>query len=452
MSNTADIIPWVALYRALDRPELSNWKLETTISVMTQDLVDCFLQVHQSLLEHPRYGSGELTPTLHPNVCFYLQDRVMDKSNFTSKLLGEGTSLEISFPHNNEIRFHENVTSLTEHLGKTNSITLPQSYYLVDEDYLHPHDPLSKRPRQLHIIDTVVDFVAKLETLADAVDERNNTRTATFYVADTERSGKIQPISVDLKITPELLDLPHSAFAILDNVTGATPISPHDHERKVMLKAALHETMMKHGDKGNIISYLYKNWSKIDKAYHQHLETFIEGISFNKLRHEVEERGLSFLNDLNNSLSEISLKLTALPASFGVWVFFARNDQNLMSMLGFLVAIVMMTLLLNNSLKGLLEKLTYIEDMIERQTKSFSQRSNSADSPFENSKLKDDITALKNRLDKRVSSVKSHLQFYRFILWMPVVIMLGVFAYQYSLTAFFNFAVEVVSCLPLLNK
>ena len=182
------------------------------------------------------------------------------------------------------------------------------------------------------------------------------------------------------------------------------------------------------------------------------LETFIEGISFNKLRHEVEERGLSFLNDLNSSLSEISLKLTALPASFGVWVFFARNDQNLMSMLGFLVAIVMMTLLLNNSLKGLFEKLIYIENMIERQVKSFSQRSNSAGSLFESSKVKDDITDLKVKLGKRVSSVESHLQFYRFILWMPVVIMLGVFLYQYSLTEFWDFAVTVASCLPIPNQ
>lgn len=449
MTKTADIAPWVELYRALGCPALNeNLRLEHEFT-FDQLLIDAFIATHTSLLAHPRYGSGEITSTYNPIDHFRLGETDLNLADFQAKLLDHDAKIELSFPQNHEIRFHQNTEALIKRLESNKRLKLPEFYYLIDENYFHGKDVLGKRPNGLGNIDSVTNFTDKILALADVCGERNGTHTATFYVTDSERKGHIVPITIDLAISPNLLDLPSTSFVILDAAVNMDPANAHNHEKKLILKTALHETIAKHDGKDNIIKYLFEHWAEVDNAYHKHLETFIEGISFNKLRHEVEERGLSFLNDLNNSLSEISMKLTALPASFGVWVFFARNDQSLIKMLGFLVAISLITLLLNNSLKGLFEKLNYIENLIKRQIGVFNQKSSSSYSASENSKLKSEINSLEQSLTDRINTVRKHLYFYKGVLWMPVLIMLGVFLYQYSLIEFFDFAVKVASCLPL---
>lgn len=449
MSKSADISPWVDLYRALGCPSLdANLRLNLSRD-FTTELVDRFIEVHNSLKLHPLYGSGEVSPTSSPMECFKIGHDDLNPTNFRSKLSDNNGTIELSFPQNHEIRFHQNANNLVTTLGKSNKVELPEFYYLVDEDYYHSKDDLAKRPPQLQSIDSVVGFASKLESLANSVDDRGGTRRAIFYVTDADKKGHIRPVSIELKITPDLLNLPKSSFVILDAAAHADSSNPHEYEKRLILKSALHEVMIRHDGHDNIIKHLFENWEEVDKIYHQHLETFIEGISFNKLRHEVEERGLSFLNDLNNSLSEISLKLTALPASFGVWVYFARGDQELIRMLGFFLAILMMTLLLHNSLKGLFNRLDYIEGLIERQISLFSQKSNASYIEVENSKLGSDIKSLDKSLSIRVSEVRDNLTVYRCVLWFPVLIMLIVIIYQHSLSALTQFAINIASCFPL---
>jgi hypothetical protein len=422
-----ELFPFVRLYRKLNKPEIAGIYFSGAIDC-DEDLYNILKDLWDKIGGKNTSGKIELTIG---NNSYTTQDSLPNRSTFISHNL----HVEATIRKNSRSRFYQNEDDLIKTCAKDLDFEFPEFYYLVDSDYCHGSDNLQKRPNSLRAIDKIVIFCSELKSIANKVDSRKAPIIGTFYVVDSEHKEQVIPFDIELDILPAHKELFIPSFTILEDVIDKTFSKAHSHEKRKILKISIYEVLKNNPIGMNHIQYLIENWITVDKNYHRHLEIFISGISFSKLKAEIEERGLKFLDDINSSLIDISMKLTALPASFGLWIYIIRADHSIEKMWGFFIAILVMTLILFFALDGHVAKFDFVKNSVKKQLKSFKERlsRNLSDSDT-NSDLAQQVVETEELLNIRISKIGNWLFTYKFILWLPaLIVLLTTFKKQFCL-------------------
>jgi hypothetical protein len=412
-----ELFPFVRLYRKLNKPKMAGIYFSGAVCC-DEDLYNILRDLWDKI--GGKDTSGKIELTIGSN-SYTSQDPLPENSLF----IDQNLNIEATIRKNSRFRFYKNEDELIKTCAKDHDFEFPEFYYLVDSDYCHGSDNSQQRPKSLRLIDKIVVFCSQLKSIANKVDTRKSPIIGTFYVVDSEHKEQVIPFDIELDILPAHKELFIPSFTILEDVIDKTFSKAHSHEKKKILKISIYEVLKNIPIGMNHVQYLIENWNTVDQNYHRHLEIFISGISFSKLKAEIEERGLKFLDDINSSLIDISMKLTALPASFGLWIYIIRADHSLEKMWGFFIAILVMTLILFFALDGHVAKFDFVKSNVKKQLKSFSERlsRNLSDSDT-NSDLAQQVVETKALLNIRISKIGKWLFVYKIILWLPAIIVL----------------------------
>ncbi|AWB67526.1 hypothetical protein C2869_14230 [Saccharobesus litoralis] len=342
------------------------------------------------------------------------------------KFLGKKANLKINSRANCNNRIYTNVNEMLDVFKNLPKKNWPEFYYLHEENYCSGKDDFSKKPDKIRKIEELLDFVEKLKKIAFKFDERNDTPVVTFYSNDKEDKGDSKLVDIKLTIDAETITLPLNNYAILDAAIGSGESdSAFENEKSMLLKAAICEEFSKKKKSENDLHFLINHWKDIDLTYHVNLELFITGLSFSKLKQEVEESTLKYLDNVNSSLVDISLKLTTVPASFGVWVYIFRKDHSTIQMWGFFAALAMLTLIMHFALDGHSAKLQHVKGSITKQFGLLKEKLLRADeNKNAKEKIKAEIKISEDFLDKRANKVGLYLWACKSILWIPLLIVL----------------------------
>lgn len=419
-SNARELIPLVRLYRILGKPELAHLRFSSNL-VFTQEIFDIAAELWTILEPSGSAGNIELELDCEP-FSITLSD---DIKQFKRLLLTSKIEISVTLRRNHKHRFYENEDSLITLCAKENTFEFPKHYYIISCDYCHGIDEIVHRPSSLMTIDSIVEFVRNLKEIANKVDSRGESTIATFYVSDTETKEQINPVDLELTITSDLKTIPLKSFSILDEIVNPkSPDSLRDFEKVTLLKTALCEEVRKAPSNSNKLQFIIEHWQEVEKTYHRNLETFITGLSFSKLRHEVEEKNLQYLDNINSALVDISMKLTALPAAFGLWVFIFRADHSAIKQFGFFFAILIMTAILWFALDGHVAKYKYVRDSVDKQLQLFRDRL--LHSPKDQIIVEDinnKISEMETLLKDRTKKIGIWLRFCQILLVVPVLVM-----------------------------
>lgn len=414
-THDRELFSFVRLFRKLNNPKLTGIYFEQSIKCddeLYNILVDLWEKIDGNDI------NGRIEINFENNTYNSHKDLPNKKLIFDKQI-----QIEATVRKNTLFRFYNSLDDLITSCFKTNELLLPEFYYLIDSDYCHGADVILKRPNALKTIDKIINFSLKLKSIANKVDNRRTPLVSTFYIADTEHNEQVIPFDIEFDITSELQDILIPSFTILEDVIDQAFSKAHSHEKQKILKLSLYEVFKNIPLGTNHIKYLIENWGAIDESYHRHLEIFISGISFSKLKHEIEERSLDFLDSINSSLIDISMKITALPASFGLWIYIIRADHSIIKMWGFCIAILVMTLILFFALDGHVAKFNFVKNSVEKQIKTFKQRLNqNLHNDGLNSDLNQKINETETLLNTRIKKIGLWLNIYKLILWVPALI------------------------------
>lgn len=411
------------LHRILGRPKVSNYQYTCDV-VCTPSIFELL----NSLLSRLNGNNGSIEIELNTSPFTVITNDSNDESLFD--VINKDVSITIFLRQNGSDRFYLDCTDLVDSRGMENEFSFPENYYLIDEDYCNSIDGDNARPKELKVIDSIALLAINLRKIADKIDVRLNGSTATYFIQGAGESSSITPMDVNLTINHELLNLPLTNFTIFNSIDDSSLSTHHAYEKKMLLKTAIYEILKDNSIDNNLTS-IVNLWEKIDTAYHNNLEVFITGISFSKLRHEVEERSIEEYDKLNTALADISLKLAAIPLSFGLWIFAFRSEHSLFKMFGFLLAIILITVILRAALSGYIQKLKYLKNIIDKQMELFkSKLSVSVKDKKNNSDISETIVSTEGILNERYEEIERWLGIYSYILWIPVVIMVLTVGFQ----------------------
>lgn len=410
----------VKLYRLLGKPDTSDFSFQADIT-LNCDILDVLADLWAALQKQSNCSVVDIELTVQP----FSISSDDESTSLNPNLIGQNCTITVRLRQNSEIRFYNSITHLVEKSISSKRFSLPEFYYLIDLDYCHGLDEVNAQNHSIKTAQSLFKFIEDIQKLAASVDIRKDPVTATFYMSNPDEKAEIKPVDLLLDFSSELLDIALPSFDILKQLVQEEITDKHAYERKIILKTVLCETLLDVPIGENQLDYIVTHWIVIDEKYHRNWETFITGISFNKLKHEIQEKSIEILDKANSSLIDVSLKLTAVPAAFGLMIFVIRDDHTTSKLWAFLVALTVMTLMLSLALSTHRRKLAHIETSTQNQLAMFKEK-------FEHSEkeqklgagIKEQLQDSEDSLVSNLTFVKRQLTFFFFALWFPVIALL----------------------------
>lgn len=418
--NKLEISSLVKLYRALGKPNVDVYDFECEI----------VLEEYIYLILREFYLSVDSTDSNSSSVAIEAENyEIRDKEEFdsdNSSILGQSVTIFVSLSQNDIVRFYKSSEEFFKSNYSNTDFRELESYYLIDEDYLHGADEISQRPQSMAILDEVSFFISKIKEFSDTFDARGPVAKATFFLSDSDDKDRVRPFDIYLEINKSLMELTPESFTILKDM------SDKDFERNMLLKNALCEVFSSVQHSVNHIAFFFDNWSKVEEAYFNNYDVYIRGISFSKLRQEVEERHLKYHDDVSSSLIDISLKISILPTTFSIWLFFVRSDSSPLKNFGFLMALFAMACLFSYVLSSQKNKLNYLKGSVQKQVDIFLKQFRESKKDFEiKSTIESEITSLATDVGTKIDKAGRWVIFGYIVIWLPVIVVLVTSLYSW---------------------
>jgi hypothetical protein len=413
MNSQAELEAFVNLYRKLDKPEIQGPLGFSSIIVLTHEINEQIKEIYDLKLN----GRGSRVSVESKDI----QYKINDKDDLVveeSFLLGKEVTITVVLRNNEPTRFYESYNDFFNSIKNVENLRKINSYYIVDGDYCHSLDDVLNKPQILSVLDSVVFLNDKIKEISDNLDVRSDSTRAIFFNSD---EGNVKPVVFSLNIDDDLMHVEQQTFSLLEELLDS---ENKNHEKIMLLKNALCEVMLKHeyNEKGFV--FLFKNWIEIERAYHDNLEVYINGISFNKLKQEVEERHVEYIDDINTSIVDISVKIAVVPTTFALWLFFARTESfSGLKIFAFLICIFLMAVLFSFVLSGQLDKINFLKSSLKSYVNSFRKKNDSFKyETLIKTDIERDISSLENDFLTRLNSHFLWVVIGFFTLWAPVLI------------------------------
>jgi hypothetical protein len=299
-------------------------------------------------------------------------------------------------------RFFKNVDDLiSNHTGVKKGI-LPESFYLLENDYLAGEE---NEPEQLQQLKQVCRWINFLKKALPHTEEKKDSYLFVLLTEDKESKGFKKHLIESRFTVGELRNL--DGLESFEEMLTNTDL--HCFERLSVVRNALEELLSKKPATNQRLGDILFKFDIFKQLYQDNYETYINGFSLKDFKKEVVAKHEEFASKIESSINDVINKGLAIPVSFAAIGAFVKEDQLINSLFVSLAVLVTSIFMwrLSNQYKS---RLTDIKSALDEVFEKFQNREEKA-AKFVNEK--------KDNLKKRANSLSRDLEIFSWLSWLP---------------------------------
>ena len=318
----------VQLYRALGRPAVTGdytYSYDGPIGPGVQALIrQCEEQDH-------RFGETEVI-----------------------SLSATSARLEVTLPRGDVGRFYLSARTLLVTASSITSGVVPETFYLVNEDYLSGEHP---KPDEVKSVESLATFIKLLTDFAeDSHGLSSGGQQRLLFVLPPDGRVPQRTVVVPVVLQEDALENELNHFRILESLlNSANDKKIHIEERKIVMKVAIGDVLAGAEVGANKLTYLVKNWQEVLRKYRHNFQAYINKFAFDEVRKKIADAEIEYASKLGGVLGDIAGKLLALPVSLVAIIALEQAPSAFAFWMGclalFVVSIIYVAVLYNQKLQ-----------------------------------------------------------------------------------------------------
>lgn len=238
---------------------------------------------------------------------------------------GDQVSFKISLSTNPR-KIFSNIDDLVSSFRPIQQGTMPEEFYLIDEDHLYPSDP--DNIASVSKVEKACRFMKFLEKVLPHTEGRIDNHTDLKFVLfskdfyNTKKSKKIVFCS-KFKYSSLPEEMEETGF--LESLGSENDL--HTYERITIFQNSLVELLSSAQD-GQEFVYLLNNLEKLEKIYKSNYAIYINDFHLEEFKKDVVESYTKFSEDIDNKINSLASKIFAIPAVSTAMLFLRTAQSN----------------------------------------------------------------------------------------------------------------------------
>ncbi|MBY4804483.1 hypothetical protein K6W78_31395 [Burkholderia cepacia] len=277
----------VALYRALNRPNLSqgySYAFEGQLDAQTRQLAE--------RCEHldAAFGSVEM----------------FDE--------GDGrVRIDVQLPTNEQGRAFHSIADLLRHSPKIAFGELPANFYIADLNYCSLD---ADKPEKMMKLEKLTQFIRLLSQIADDKVDFASRVNRLLFILPTDATKVRKTALAEIRVEETALDFDLNHLSLLESlVSEGNANKLHLEERQLIMRSAIADSLAGAEHGSNDLTYLCKHWPEIRRKYLANFQAYIQNFAFEDVRKKIVDSELEYASKLTGAFGDIGGKLLALPVS-----------------------------------------------------------------------------------------------------------------------------------------
>ncbi|GAB6140899.1 hypothetical protein JCM14076_16280 [Methylosoma difficile] len=275
---------------------------------------------------------------------------------------GQDLTFRLNIPLIEHKLFFKDIADLITNYTGIKIGKLPESFYLIGEDYLTTE---ANEPEKLIQLRRVCRWILFLDKALPHTDKSNNSFTFVLLTEDKENKGFKKHL-IESRFT----------FADLKPLDGLESFEEmlknqdlHCSERLAVVRNALEELLSKRPATNQQLGYILSEFEVFKKLYQDNYETYINGFSLKDFKKEVIEKHQDVASKIDGALYDVINKALAIPVSIVTIGALIKEDQLINSLVvscAVLLVPVLMWWLIGQHLKRLEEIQLDIKEIFDK--------------------------------------------------------------------------------------
>lgn len=406
----------VIIYRACNRPPLSNSTFEGTFTVSDEN------RHSFDALRMAKYAENSCGRFIRATASN--GDDLLDDLNHRALIEGEVIDISYRLPFSSSEKFYNDLPTLLASQIQI-ELKLPASFYILDQDVFFSSDIATQECPIISQLQKICTLVQGLSKLAHYHDKKIiNDQSKLVFLSTEDKTP--HPVVLDIELTNDILHANLDDLSLLTSILSADAVlDPHYEPKKSILYSSIYE-FVKGIDPKAAFKKLSENWTAFAEIYQNNLGTYLSGFAFHKVKKEIAESEMKIAEQLSKITSELIGKLFSIPVSLAALIAMGHKDSSLLTnvllVLGLLIAaILVIGVIINQSAQ--LESVKHSKRMME-----LSIEGNKNKYPND---LKKSISDISDRLNSNITTAARWLVAYRILAWLPVIIGTALFFIKY---------------------
>jgi hypothetical protein len=309
----------VSIYRFLETPIIEK---DASFSVSGIKLTAQLIQEIKNVWNSPDAKMVELEV-----ICGI--DRLDSNSDFECLKKKTDTTahkVTIKLPRQGEHQFYNNIVDFLARNNSQNSGALPQTFYLIEDDYLHSGTSEHKKPEAIKKLEHFCELINLLKKASHFFDTSSTFPSAVFMINEEGAKDNYSKI-IKFYMNESLLGQEMVDIKFLKEITDVNDSSTHREERLSTFRVSLANILAKSQSNESDLLTLVKNWGELKSTYLATYELYIRGFSFSKFISDITDYVHETIQKANNLLGDIVIKTLAVPSLFAVWLLVLRSNS-----------------------------------------------------------------------------------------------------------------------------
>ncbi|WP_299230981.1 hypothetical protein [uncultured Halomonas sp.] len=257
---------------------------------------------------------------------------------------------EFSLPGGGQAAFYNNIGELVERFSGVSKGVLPDSFYLIEENWSPFDDDSNESFERLRDICCLINWLAELSVSVD--DESSPYYNNLFFAIPSTEGRAPKTFVVKTKLTSEVIGYHLRHVKLVEALVDPKHEGKlHIEERRMIFQLSLADVLSQHGLESDSLLSVVKHWDQIILGYWKNLQSYVHGFSFDKIRVEVANAEVEYSTKLSSSLGDIAGKLLALPVSLAALPYLSKSEDkfqfSVISLGLFMVSTIILCMVVN---------------------------------------------------------------------------------------------------------
>lgn len=267
-------------------------------------------------------------------------------------------------------RFFKDINDLiTNHTGVKKG-KLPDSFYLLKNDYLTTEE---NEPEKLQQLKQVCRWIIFLKQALPHTEERKDSYLFVLLTEDKKSKGFKKHL-IESRFTVDQLRSLDGLESFEEMITNA---DLHCSERLAVVRNALEELLSKRPIINQRLGDILSEFEVFKQLYQDNYETYINGFSLKDFKKEVIEKHEEFASKIESSLSDVINKGLVIPVSIAT-IGAMIKDNDLENSLIVSFAVLLISIFMWRLVQQHLGKLKDIELALNEIFERFKEKEESA--------------------------------------------------------------------------
>lgn len=408
MDNQSLLNDVVKIYRLCGRPDFKDNALVNCEILCDEQIIFLINNIHQKkddIFESVKCNGSYITLPLQ------------------NSQSGQKLQFNLNIPIIGFKLFFLNLDDLiTNHTGVKKG-ELPESFYLLENDYLTTE---ANEPKQLQQLKQVCRWINFLKEALPHTEEKRESYLFVLLTEDKESKGFKKHLIESRFTVNELRYL--EGLETFEEMIKNTDL--HSSERLAVVRNALEELLAKRPSIPNQrLGDILSEFEVFKQLYQDNYETYINGFSLKDFKKEVIESHEEFASKMEGSLNDVINKGLAIPVSIAT-IGALIKEQQLINSLVVSFAVLLVSIFMWCLTEQHLKRLKDIQLALDETFNKFENKKESAAKFVNNKRL---------NLIKRSESIVRVLKTLRWLGFTPFISAIVLLCYKFpEIPAFFH--------------